>query len=98
MILHNTLVKQYSYTYKQMRTDFGSVRYYIVIKRKTPGGDFHDFHILIQGYMDDEFGPTAEWDWGDQGRLSEVRDDGYTDDVSYFFTSLHRGCQTVVTI
>ena len=24
-----------------------------------------DTFLYLQGYKDDEFGPTAEWDWGD---------------------------------
>lgn len=31
--------------------------------------------------MDDEFGPTAEWDWSEQGRKSEAKNDEM-DDVS----------------
>lgn len=42
---------------------------------------YHQYFIYLKGYMDDEFGPTAEWDWGEHAGKNDGENEWKTDEV-----------------
>lgn len=42
---------------------------------------YHQYFIYLKGYMDDEFGPTAEWDWGEHASKTDGENEWKTDEV-----------------